>query len=162
MLRNLSPQTFPSQSNDVLSQEGKDVMSGEGKDGQATDDSIVKDADVKETNLFNVDVKEITCQDNIVIGPDSNNHKIYNYLTKQAARLYEEFPHTVKGCVHSADILVDRISAEKDKLLTTEKGGYLTVEAKCLSDSGSDSAIANKTKGMMSLGVRNTKIHTAI
>ena len=34
--------------------------------------------------------------------------------------------------------------------------------AKCLSDTGSDSAIANKKEGMMSLGVRNTRVHTSI
>ena len=57
---------------------------------------------------------------------------------------------------------MDRYSKEKDKLVTTEKGVYLTVAAKCPSDSGSDLAIANKTKGIMSLGVRNTRIHTAV
>ena len=60
------------------------------------------------------------------------------------------------------DIPVGRNSVEKDKLVTSEKGGYLTMAAKCLSDRGSDSAIANRTEGMMLLGVLNTRIHTAI
>ena len=50
----------------------------------------------------------------------------------------------------------------KDIIVTTEKVGYLIVAVKCLSDYGSDLAISNMTKGMKSLGVKNTRIHTAI
>ena len=130
-------------------------MSQKGKDEQVTSvhDRNEMAADVAETNVFQTSSKG---QDSILIGPDSNNTRMYAYLTRQAAKLYEEFPQSVKGCVHSADILVDRNSAAKDNVCTSEKGGYLTISAKCLSDSGSDSAISNVTDGMMSLGFKNT------
>ena len=59
-----------------------DVMSQEGKDGQVTSvhDSNEMAADVAETNLFKTSIK---CQDSILIGPDSNNGRIYAYLTRQ-------------------------------------------------------------------------------
>ena len=62
----------------------------------------------------------------------------------------------------SVDVLVDRNSVAKDNVSTTEKKGYLTTSAKCLSDTGSDSCLSNVTQGMMSLGHKNTCIHTAI
>ena len=39
---------------------------------------------------------------------------------------------------------------------------FFTTSAKCLSDSESDSGISNVTQGMLSLGHKNTHIHTAI
>ena len=50
----------------------------------------------------------------------------------------------------------------KDNIVTTEKGAYLTVAGKCLSESGSYLAISNITEGMMSLEVKNTTIQAAI
>ena len=107
-------------------------------------------AEVTETH-----VRFQTCsigQERIIIGPDSGNTKMYIYLTEQATKLLAAFPQSVKGCIHTADVLVDRNSVSKDNVSTLEKGGYLTTSAKCLSDSGSDSSISTVTKGKMSLG----------
>ena len=92
-----------------------DVMSQKGKDEQVTSlhDSNEIPADVAETNVFQTSRKG---QDSILIGPDSNDSRMYVYLTRQAAKLYEEFPPSVKGCVHSADILVGRNSEAKDNV----------------------------------------------
>ena len=123
-------------------------------------DSNEVTADVRETQVrFQICSKS---QESILIGSDSGNSKMYTYLTEQAAKLYAEIPQFVKGCVHTANILLDRNSASKDSGNTSEKGGYLTTSAKCLSDSGSDSSISNVTQGMISLGLKNTHIHTAI
>ena len=43
-----------------------------------------------------------------------------------------------------------------------EKDWYLVTYLKCLMDSGSDTGIAGKAKGLMSLEMRNTTIHTCI
>ena len=40
-------------------------------------------------------------QSRILLGPDSSNTQVYNYLKKQAAEFYGAFPMSVKGCVMS-------------------------------------------------------------
>ena len=86
-----------------MSDLGEDVMSKQEIDMQATGGK-----NVKEVNLFNVEVDDKAGQDKVLVGPDSGDKKLYDYLTRKAAKLNQQFAHTIKGCVHSEDILVDR------------------------------------------------------
>ena len=95
-------------------------------------------------------------------GSDSNNRQINNYLKKWAVELYGAFPASVKGCVICVDVRVDRNSGAKEKFSTSERDGFLTTSAKCFADSGSDSGLSSVTQGMMSLGHKDSLIHTAI
>ena len=64
-------------------------------------DSNEIEADMTETHVFQTSSKG---QEGILIEPDSDNSKMYAYLTEQTAKLYAEFPQSVKECVHTADI----------------------------------------------------------
>ena len=58
--------------------------------------------------------------------------------------------------------LADRDSGAKDQFATCERDGYMVTSAKCLADTGSDSGVSSVTKVMMTLGHKDTLIHTCI
>ena len=77
----------------------------------------------------------------ILLGPVLKSKQVYNYLKKQAAELYDGFPASVKRCVMSVDVLVDRNSGDKENFSTSERDWFLTTSAKCLADTGSNSGV---------------------
>ena len=62
-------------------------------------------------------------QECVLIGPVSCNTRMYTYLKKQAAELYAKIPQSVKGCVHTVGVLVDRNSVVKKIFSTRQKKG---------------------------------------
>ena len=84
-------------------------------------DSNEETAEVTETQVrFQTSSSGQDCE---LIGPDSGNTRMYTYLTEQAAKPYAEFPQSVKGCIHTVDVLVDRNSVPKENVSTREKKG---------------------------------------
>ena len=57
---------------------------------------------------------------------------------------------------------IDRNAEKNEEIVCKERSGYLTTSLKCIMDSGDDTGIIAKSKGLISLGRRSTTIHTCI
>ena len=97
----------------------------EGKDRKGTGGT-----NVQGVNLFHIEAFDNPGKDKVLVVPNSEDRRLYEYLKSQAGRLHQQFAHTIKGCIHSATVLADGNFTDTSKVVMTERHGYLTMEAK--------------------------------